>query len=658
MAFALLAVPVPIHILRIDRSHILNVFDPAEAFGAAIDGHEKGDTARLLSPENVSAMLSAGLKSLSYRLRTELAGEVWHWNPHGTWSDGARQQGYWVSDATPVEAIEVSYGYRLPRRGNTVDQANDNGYSRITDGDRHSFWKSNPYLDSLPQWVVLDLGKKTPIDAIRIYWGTPWATRYTVQYATRDDLDVNYPGIWRDFPGGIESAAAGGERTTRIAPAPIVIRKLRVLMSSSSGTAPAGSADPRDAIGFAVEEMEAGTIDAAGRFHDAVRHAPNRNGQTVVWVSSTDSWHRASDRDDKTEQPGLDRVFRGGLTNGRPMLTPVGLLYDVPENATAEIRYLKARGYPVEEIEMGEEPEEQQIPPEYYGALFVKWAAALHAVDANLRTGGPSLVLLSPEDAPDPSWTKRWIDYMRDRGELSVLQFFSFEWYPFDDVCKPVAPQLLALSKMLTRSLDGLVRDGVSRKIPWFMTEYGYSAFGSQAEVDMPGAILNADSVATFLSWGGSKTFLYGYESGDLLHEASCTWGNNMLFLAGPSLQKMPTYYAAKLLTGEWTQPAGGKHVMYAASIDDPKVGAYAVRRPDGLLSILLLNKDPARVVAVRIPITGPIAVSQYSPAQYTWRAAGANGHPTRNNPPVKSTIEDGVVRLPPYSITIVRGSL
>ena len=217
LVFALLPPTVrgteSVHPITVDRSHILNVFDPAEALGAGIDGHEKGDTARLLSPANITAMLSAGLKPLTHRLRTELAGEAWHWNPRGTWSDSAHQQGYWVSDATPGEPINVSYGYRLPRRGNTLDQANNDGYSRITDGDQDTFWKSNPYLDPLPQWIVIDLGKRIPIDAIRIRWGTPWATRYTVQYATRDDLDVTHLDIWRDFPNGVQHGSKRGEET-------------------------------------------------------------------------------------------------------------------------------------------------------------------------------------------------------------------------------------------------------------------------------------------------------------------------------------------------------------------------------------------------------------------------------------------------------------
>jgi hypothetical protein len=375
-------------------------------------------------------------------------------------------------------------------------------------------------------------------------------------------------------------------------------------------------------------------------------------------VSSTDPWHRATDRDERIEQPGFDLVFRSGLTSGKPMLTPVGILYDTPENAIAEIRYLKARGYPVDEVELGEEPEEQQIPPEYYGALFLKWAAALHTLDPKLRLGGPSLVLLAPEAQDNPSWTKRWMAYMRDRDALHLIQFFSFEWYPFDEVCKPVAPQIGAAAELLTRSLERLRSDGVTANIPLFMTEYGYSAFGARAEVDLPGAILNADTVGAFLAFGGAKTFLYGYEPGELLHEASCTWGNNMLFLNGSPLRKMPTYFAARLLARQWTHPSGGRHTMYAAHTDDPKIGAFAVERPDGALAILILNKDPARAVTVRVPLSWRADVHQYSRAQYEWHAAGANGHPVRSNPPVTSVVRGGEVRLPPYSITAVVGYL
>src|SRR5882672_4503705 len=91
--------------IRIKRGHPLNRFVPSHAFGAALDGHEQGQIDSMLSPANIREMLSAGLKPLSYRLRTELAGEAWHWNPHGEWSDPARRQGYWTSDSETGEPI-------------------------------------------------------------------------------------------------------------------------------------------------------------------------------------------------------------------------------------------------------------------------------------------------------------------------------------------------------------------------------------------------------------------------------------------------------------------------------------------------------------------------------------------------------------------------
>ena len=46
----------------------VNTFDPREALGAGVDGHEQGQVMKMLRPDNVRAMLSAGLKPLSYSL--------------------------------------------------------------------------------------------------------------------------------------------------------------------------------------------------------------------------------------------------------------------------------------------------------------------------------------------------------------------------------------------------------------------------------------------------------------------------------------------------------------------------------------------------------------------------------------------------------------
>src|SRR5947209_4953180 len=198
-----------------DSAHLLNTFIPLQAFGVGVDGHEKGDNDRIFQPQNIKAMLSVGFKPVTYRLRTELGNEVWHWNPRGKWSDAKHSQGYWVSSTDTGSFISLSYGYRLPRRGNTIDQANNDGYSRLTDDDEKSFWKSNPYLDAYftgepdslhPQWVIVDLGTEMPIYAIKILWGKPFATSFSVDYCLPFAYDyfdnagyfeIDSPQVWK-----------------------------------------------------------------------------------------------------------------------------------------------------------------------------------------------------------------------------------------------------------------------------------------------------------------------------------------------------------------------------------------------------------------------------------------------------------------------------
>jgi hypothetical protein len=348
---------------------------PRKSLGGAVDGHERGECARILSDKNITEMLSAGLGPLTYRLRTELAGEVWHWNPRGSWSDEAGQRGYWTSSSSITSPINVSYGYRLPRRGNTIDQANNDGYSRICDGDENSFWKSNPYLDpyftgenedSHPQWIVIDLGTVKPVNSIRIQWGMPYARQFQIEYWTGNDpmhLHIDRSDDWRVFSKGLTTNSSGGDVTIRLSSSTIPAQFVRVRMTRSSATSTQSSEDIRDRLGFAVREIGLGQTNDAGHFEDYIRHNPERN-QTIIYVSSTDPWHRAEDIDYKTEQPGLDFILQSKLTNRLPVLVPVGVLYDTPDNAVAEIRYLLARKYSLEGVELGEEPDGQWASPE------------------------------------------------------------------------------------------------------------------------------------------------------------------------------------------------------------------------------------------------------------------------------------------------------
>jgi hypothetical protein len=685
--------------VKFTPGHPVNRFIPSHALGAGIDGDDKGTVDLQLTAPNIQAMLSAGFKSLTYRLRTELAGDTWHWNPQGNWSNAAGKQGYWVSDSKSAAPISYSYGYKLPRRGNTIDQANDEGYSRLDDNDVQSFWKSNPYLDreftrestSLhPQWIVIEFERAEPINAVRLLWGEPFATRYQIQYGNFDDVSdiaLSPRGTWRNFTRGEVHDDHGGEVSLRLAPKPIRARWLRILMTESSPGGPAGAGDVRDRLGFAMRELYAGVIDEKGQFQDRVRHGADRANQTIIHVSSTDPWHREIDLDEGVEQPGFDRVFQSGLTNDLPMLVPAGLIYDTPENAANEIRYLRGRGYNFDKVELGEEPDGQYVTPEDFGGLYVQWSDAIHRVDPNLKLGGPSFQEIMPDDEEravklgNSAWMRRFLDYLKRRGRASDYSFFSFEWYPFDDVCEPVVPQLARAPDMLSDSLREMQRRGLSRRIPWIISEYGYSAFASRAELGIEGALLNADIVGKFLELGGDQAFLFGYTPGYVNRDFPCTAGNNMLFSmddGGNLVHRFATYFGARLLTQEWLQPGGEPHEVYrtVSSVrnadGEELITAYAVHRPDGLWSVLLINKDPGHVYSVTVDISntslrrvatfkGQVDLFQFSGAQYELTSDLDNPFPIKAEPPTHYGLDPYGTRsiiLPAYSLTVVRGKL
>jgi hypothetical protein len=189
--------------------------------------------------------------------------------------------------------------------------------------------------------------------------------------------------------------------------------------------------------------------------------------------------------------------------------------------------------------------------------------------------------------------------------------------------------------------------------------------------------LFTADVVGQFLTLGGNAAFLYGDEPSLPMHEGSACagYGQMMLFEAnerGQALWPMPTYFAARLITHEWTKPGNQSHKLYPTSSDIHDgsgraiVSAYAVRRPDGKWSIMLVNKDRQHDHLVRINFkdggsvwhfSGNVAGYHYSSAQYAWKESGENGHPLRSQPPQYFRLRSSQpVRLPAFSLSVVRG--
>jgi len=695
-------IPLPAQTIHVDATpgHSTNTIRPDRALGAGIDRLPYDAAEKLYVQPTIQQVLAAGWGPVTYRQNTELHAEAWHWNPKGTWSDSSGK-GYFTGSADLGDPIRHSYGYPLPHRGITRDDGTDtSGYSRLTDGDTTSYWKSNPYLtqaftgedDSLhPQWVFFDLLARQDLNAIRIAWGEPYAKHYLVQYWTGEDpIKKPAAGAWETFPNGTVVSGTGGETTIQLSGATISVQYVRILMTESSNTCDThGSSDKRNCVGYAIRELYIGTTTPDGKFHDVIRHTPDQD-QTPTYCSSVDPWHTPQDLDEKAgDQVGFDLFYTGGYTRGLPAIIPIAMLYGTPEDSAAEIAYIEKRGYPISYVEMGEEPDGHYTLPEDYAALYVQWAAALHKVDPNLKLGGPIFtgqnkdIEVWPDANGDASFTGRFINYLRAHNRLSDLAFFSFEHYPIEP-CKIPWSTLYDEPYLVSHMLDVWHQDGVPRGIPMLITESNLSSSSSEAYVDIFGALWLADYVGAYLSAGGDAVYYFHYLPLGVHRGCNSSLGTFGMFSADKNLQivqPLSQFFASQLINREWVQPGDGAHQLYPAESDihdgagHTLVTAYAALRPDGQWSLMIVNKDQENAHTVRIEFddaksgkvshfAGTTAAIEFGSAQYQWHPDEKDpigGKADPDGPAARSMIEakpDTEFNLPASSVVVLRGAI
>jgi len=694
-----LAATVHAQTIRVDVTpeHSTNSIVPTRALGAGIDRLPYGVTDKLFVEPTIKQVLSAGWQMVSYRQNTELHIEAWHWNPSGIWSDPSGQ-GYFTGSTELGDPIRHSYGYPLPHRGTTHDDGTDmEGYSRLTDGDASSYWKSNPYLtqaftgeddSSHPQWVIIDLASPHLIDSIRIAWADPYAKNFVVQYWTGED-PIKKPtlGVWQAFSNGQITDGKGGMEFMRLEAAPIPVQYIRILMTESSNTCDShGSSDQRNCVGYAIRELYLGTSTPDGEFHDLVRHTPDQD-QTFTYASSVDPWHEPADLNEKAgDQVGFDLFFTGGFTRGLPAMIPIAMLYATPEDSAAEIAYIEKRGYPIAYVEMGEEPDGHYAPPEDYAALYIQWAAVLHKVDPNLKLGGPIFTGVNkdietwPDARGNASWTSRFIRYLKDHGRLSDLAFFSFEHYPMDP-CKIQWSNLYDEASLVSHMLQIWHDDGVPMNIPMFITESNISWQTEEAFVDVWGGLWLADYVGAYLSAGGAGISYFHYLPLGIGHGCDNSHGTFGMFSTDKDFrirQPLSQYFVSQLMNLDWVQPGDAVQKFFPVTSDvtddagHTLVTAYAVHRPDGLWALLIVNKDQENAHNVRIDFqdahsaadenfTGSVDVATFGSEQYQWHPDTNGGTANPDGPIVHSTISTqpgSSFHLPRASVTVLRGQI
>jgi hypothetical protein len=451
-------------------------------------------------------------------------------------------------------------------------------------------------------------------------------------------------------------------------------------MTESSNTCDThGSADKRNCMGYAINELYVGALSADGQFNDYVTHFPSRN-QTVTWPSSVDPWHAATDMDEsRGDQVGFDFFFTSGVTRGLPTMVPIAMLYSTPEDAANEIAYLYKRHYPISWIEMGEEADGQHMLPEDYGALYLQFATAIHRLVPEAKLGGPPFegtfddVEVWPNAAGKVSWLGRFVDYLKAHGRLNDFTFFSFEHYPYQDKPTYSWADLYPEPGYVSHIVQVWKDNGLPPNIPFFMTEGNIG--GGAGPSTVKGALWLADYVGSMMAAGAGATYYFHYMP------YPGNYGAYPILLIDENYKVTgypPQYLASQLITKEWVQPVDAPHKLFKVSSDvtdsagNLLVTAYAVERPDGKWSVMLVNRDQYSDHAVKVVFndaetkrnryfSGPVDRITFGSAEYVWHPQGERGHADPDGPPSKSRVSgstETLYTLPMASITVLRGSI
>jgi hypothetical protein len=363
-------------------------------------------------------------------------------------------------------------------------------------------------------------------------------------------------------------------------------------------------------------------------------------------------------------------------------MIPVTMLYGTPEDAAAQVAYIEKRGYAIGYIEMGEEPDGKHAMPEDYAALYLQWAAAIHRVDPKLRLGGPVFegvnedIRLWPDRQGRTSWMGRFVDYLKSHGRLADLAFVSFEHYPFDP-CDITWKSLYSEPRLMKHILQVWRDDGVPKNVPLIVTESHVSWSLSGAMTTIFGGLWLADNIGSFFE-GGGAAFYHSPIQPQGVQNTCLGWASWSNFVSDETYAikgYTSTYFAARMINVEWLQHRAGLHQMVPSTSDvtdaegNALVTSYAVRRPDGNWSLMLVNRDENNPHTVRVvfddakrnrhvSFSGPVTSVTFGSEQYVWINDGPNSHPDPDHPPVATSLPGPVstFTLPKASITVLRG--
>ncbi|GAA4634622.1 cellulose binding domain-containing protein [Actinoallomurus vinaceus] len=292
--------------------------------------------------------------------------------------------------------------------------------------------------------------------------------------------------------------------------------------------------------------------------------------------------------------------------------------------------------------------------PTAYANGVVAFADAMKAVDPTIKVGA---VLTMPGNWPDAitasgdsaSWNKTVLSIAG-----SKIDFVDVHWYPGGGTATEALtkPEQIEDAVYLARRQIGQYAGAGADRIGISLTETNVGV----GEDTQPAALFLADAYSGLMENGvftvnwwnvhngiGTVSTVAGqtdYGDFGMLSSAGCTSDGKT---CEPALNTPFAPYHGLSMMNAFARP-GDRFVR--AGTDQALVTAHAVRRPDGDLAVLLVNKDPDNARPVTIDYTG-FTPADGAPTVYSYVNGGTSVTSTRDGDATSRT-------LPPYSLTTI----
>jgi hypothetical protein len=428
----------------------------------------------------------------------------------------------------------------------------------------------------------------------------------------------------------------------------------------------AGVGDVAVGVNHAIWDSQLGTPDVADLLGDAgvtmVRYPGGSYADIYHWRDHTaPGGYVAPDT-------GFDTFMAGARRTGAQPMIIANYGTGTAAEAADWVRYANVtKGYGAKYWTIGNEnygnghygsaweaDDHADKSPKEYASHVVAYSQAMKAVDPTIKVGA---VLTMPGNWPDgivgAGDQGTWNQEVLTRAG-SAIDFVDVHWYPGGS-----APADALNRTAHIQDAVHLLKEQIKQHAGADADRIGISMTETNVEVGrntQPGALFLADAYSGLLSQGvfsvhwwnvhnglGTVSEVAGhtdYNDYGLLSSGNCNAGNTV---CQPPLNTPFAPYHALSLVGDLAR-AGDRFI--GAGSNDPLVSAHAVRRANGDVAVLLINKDPEASRTVALNYHGFTAGSGTpSVASFT---NGADGVTTA---PAGSAVSQ---TLAPYSISLV----